>query len=161
MKENFFTEVWRRFKEPWRYLAFNLYFILFVIVISAVDVHWAFVEQQYFKGWSEPSEVAKNMAAYGLTMIMASLLEFALKPEIKNRTSSMIVSFFIAILALALFVLSYLINTSYSLLPASINVVLGLFVWIVANSDNTNYRDGDSLAESVKEETSNLQSDWK
>ena len=160
MEQNsIFSELWVKFKNPWKHTSFKIYFVLFVLLFGGLDIYYS-LEEQCRLNWVQPWEVAKNMAAYGLTMIGASAVELVLSPDFQNKKSMTYLAFFTALVALLLFHNAYYMQTKFSLILAGINVVIGLIFWIVANTDNANLKEDPYLQE-MKEETKLHGQSWE
>jgi hypothetical protein len=140
MEDNFFKEIGLKLKTPWKYIAFKIYFFGMVILVGGIDIIYS-VSEQCSSNWSAPQEVAKNMAAFALAIIASSLVDVNLSSKFSNKSSFSTSSIIVALFAFFLFQQSYIIKSFWSLLPASIGMLLGLTIWVLANHDNVRLRD--------------------
>lgn len=158
-KKSILSELWSKFKNPWQHDSFIIYFILFVLIFGGLDIYYSIWEQSNSK-WTQPWEIARNMAAYGLTMIGASAVELVLSPDFQNKKSLTFLTLFISFLAGILFHITYFWQNNYSLILAGINVFIGIIFWIISNSDNSNLRE-EPFLQDMKEETSLHGKTWE
>ena len=156
MKKNLFHEIFEKLKQPWKFLAFNLYFIFIVILVGGIDIFYS-VKEQYDDGWKEIWDITKNMSAYGLALIAASLVDVLLNSIVENRRSMIILSMATVLFAFVLFNWSYSIKSKFAFFPATIIVILGLITWILANHNNNSLREEffDEVSKGVEKHNSN------
>lgn len=140
MQETFFFELHSKFLRPWKRSAFVGYFLLFIIGLGAVDIYYEIYEQ-YQSQWIEPWQIAKNLAGYALTIISASLLDAILISGFKKIVTLLIGGIFALVVCTILFLVACDTKSMYSFIPAIIMTIVGLYLWVVANSDNDNFND--------------------
>ena len=139
MYKPFIEEIIERYKLPWKFFAFNSYFIIIVIGFGGLGVFVKICE--IFSSTTPGYDVAKDMATYSVAIIAASLVDLNLSLNIQSKPSLTINSFAVGAISILLMYLSYNINSYWALLPGLLGILIALSVWILANADNENLSD--------------------
>lgn len=140
MHTPFHQEIIERFRLPWKFFAFNSYFVSIVIGFGGIGIFiklYQILQCTEVKGYT----VAQDLSTYAIAIIAASLVDLNLSLNIKSKPSLTITSFAIGGISILLVFLSYKINSYWALLPGSFAALISLIVWVLANADNENLSD--------------------
>jgi uncharacterized membrane protein len=139
---HFFKEIKERMKL--QFYPFNdlylSYLIFFVLLIGGIGI-WVSIAQELRKEVADYSNVALNIGTYYLALITTSYIDITTNDKIVNKKSLQVYSFIFLFVIAAIFVTSFFLVVKYSLLLSAIGIILGLFIWHLANCDNDKFND--------------------
>jgi hypothetical protein len=151
MELNIFQEYWERFKRPWC-ISFTLYLIIVVVFLGGLGVVFSvFSPIPQIK----VQHIASNAATYAIATLapaIVSILVSFYKNDIKNKVSFAII--LLTALVLSSILLYHTITSKgiTSLVTATINIIIALFFWIIANYENEYLNDA-AYDKTIKDET--------
>lgn len=131
-----FQELLNRFKNPWHKKSFVLYFILVIVLLSGLG--WIFQLFFHFHEENLWQNVIENMMTYSISLLAPAFISILLKyfHESNYKVSLIIITVFLLVTE------GFIISFSYdgisigSIICVGISVLVALFLWVVANSDN-------------------------
>lgn len=139
---HFFKEIKERMKL--QFYPFNdlylVYLIFFVLVIGGVGI-WVSIVQEFNKENIDYNNIILNIGTYYLALITTSYIDIITNDKIVNKKSLQVYSFIFLIIIAVIFTSSFFLLVKLSLFLSSIGILLGLFVWHLANCDNDKFND--------------------
>lgn len=154
MNKDFINELIDRFKLPWKHFAFKSYFFWIVIAFGGIGIGLTTYEE-LMNVKPNVTLISKTIATTFVAIIASSLVDLNLSYNFKNVPSLIINSVGFIAVSILLLILSFNINSNWSLLPAILGYFIALFIWILANADNDKLSD-DSYLQNITKKVKEL-----
>lgn len=129
-----FSEIKRRFSEPWYEPYFVFYLLVVVILIGGSGVIASFIEAINTQDWDG---FTKSLGTYYFAIIGSALVEVNIVNIYKKDDSTFL------LIALLFFLISgaflawiFFSEIPYTFIPAFGGLALGLVMWVFANADD-------------------------
>lgn len=163
VEKNIFQELFEQFKTPWKYNAFRLYFPILVIGFGCTDI-WVSVYEYFTTQAVSPHAVSahavatqvanareiypvtQNISGFFVALIAASTVDLWTSLAFRNMLSLAFLSFGIIGLATILYLVCYFQHGPLGFFLSLVGAVLGLVVWIIANSAEDKWSDSNFYA---------------
>lgn len=158
---HFFKEISVRSKlqfKPFNDLYFA-YLLFFVLIIGGVGIWISLVTELRSKSFNHLNLIL-NIGTYYLVLITTSYIDITTNDKIINKKSLHIYTFILLAVIIAIFTLSFFLPKIYSILLAITGVIIGLFVWHVANCDNDKFNDESYAAKLLAEANKKHGNTW-
>jgi uncharacterized membrane protein len=142
IQKHFYSEIKDRIIlqfKPFNHLYF-VYMLFFLIILGGLGI-WISVYQEINNGQFSYLNVSLNICTYYIALLSTSYIDVNTNHSIENRLSLKIYSFIILGFLIFLFWLSFRYNSYISLIISSLGMVISLFIWHIANSDNEKFSD--------------------
>ena len=137
---NFFQEMWFKLTIPWKFIAFNSYFIWIILLFGGFGI-FTTIYMECTSSCAQYYKIAQSMATFFIAIIAASLVDINLSYTVKNVPSLMINTIALVGVAFTLALITFKIQDNRAFLPASIGYLISLLVWVLANAENEKLRD--------------------
>lgn len=154
MSKDFRNELLDRFKLPWNHFAFKSYFFWIVIAFGGIGIGLTTYEE-LMNPTPNINIISKAIATTFVAIIASSLVDLNLSYNFRNVPSLIINSIGFIAVSILLLVLSFNLNSSWSLLPAILGYFISLLIWILANADNDKLSD-DSYLQNITKKVKDL-----
>lgn len=159
---HFFKEIKERMKL--QFYPFNdlylTYLVFFVLLIGGIGI-WVSIFQEFNKEVANYTNIVLNMGTYYLALITTSYIDITTNDKIVNKKSLQVYSFIFLFIVASIFFSSFFLIDKYSLLLSSIGIILGLFIWHLANCENEKFND-ESYSAKIRAGAKNTHGkDWK
>lgn len=139
---HFFKEIKERSKI--QFVPFNdlytVYLVFFVLLIGGAGI-WISLFQELNNSQFNAKNLTLNIGTYYLALITTSYIDITTNEKIINKKSLQIYSFIFLFIIVAIFGLTFILPSSYSLLLSTIGILIALFIWHLANCDNEKFND--------------------
>lgn len=139
---HFFKEIKERSKL--QFVPFNdlytVYLVFFVLLIGGAGI-WISLIQELNNTHFNTKSLTLNIGTYYLALITTSYIDITTNEKIINKKSLQIYSFIFLFIIVAIFGLTFILPSSYSLLLSTIGILIALFIWHLANCDNEKFND--------------------
>lgn len=139
---HFFKEIKERSKL--QFVPFNdlytVYLVFFVLLIGGAGI-WISLIQELNNTYFNTKSLTLNIGTYYLALITTSYIDITTNEKIINKKSLQIYSFIFLFIIVAIFGLTFILPSSYSLLLSTIGILIALFIWHLANCDNERFND--------------------
>ena len=139
---HFFKEIKERSKL--QFVPFNdlytVYLVFFVLLIGGAGI-WISLIQELNNPHFNAKSLTLNIGTYYLALITTSYIDITTNEKIINKKSLQIYSFIFLFIIVAIFGLTFILPSSYSLLLSTIGILIALFIWHLANCDNEKFND--------------------
>ncbi len=139
---HFFKEIKERSKL--QFVPFNdlytVYLVFFVLLIGGAGI-WISLIQELNNTHFNTKSLTLNIGTYYLALITTSYIDITTNDKIINKKSLQIYSFIFLFIIVAIFGLTFILPSSYSLLLSTIGILIALFIWHLANCDNEKFND--------------------
>lgn len=139
---HFFKEIKERSKL--QFVPFNdlytVYLVFFVLIIGGAGI-WISLIQELNNTHFNTKSLTLNIGTYYLALITTSYIDITTNEKIINKKSLQIYSFIFLFIIVAIFGLTFILPSSYSLLLSTIGILIALFIWHLANCDNEKFND--------------------
>lgn len=139
---HFFKEIKERSKL--QFVPFNdlytVYLVFFILLIGGAGI-WISLIQELNNTHFNTKSLTLNIGTYYLALITTSYIDITTNEKIINKKSLQIYSFIFLFIIVAIFGLTFILPSSYSLLLSTIGILIALFIWHLANCDNEKFND--------------------
>ena len=155
-KISFISELKDRLRTPWNWSFFGYLFI--VLFFGGIGIAFEAYEA-YYSVNDDGYKIAQSISIFFIAVLATSFVDLNLSPKIYNKISFLIYSFIFYGFGVLLLFLSYQKKTDISFIPATMGLILTIFVWVLANADDKKF-DEENFSERIKKPSSEHGSNW-
>lgn len=158
---HFFKEIKERARlqfYPFNDLYFS-YLFFFVFLIGGVGI-WITLFQELNNEEFNYTNFVLNIGTYYLVLLTTSYIDITTNEKIVNKKSLQIYSFILLFIIIGVFTLSFFLPPFFSILMATIGLMLALFIWHLANCDNEKFMDESYMAKIKSEAKTTHGNSW-